>query len=304
MTEGQIEQQEYWVQKDDVRLFVFRKRLAGAPEGQAPVLFLVHGSSLCARTGFDLEVPGKPGFSMMDWFARWGFDVWTMDHENYGRSDRTDSNSDIASGAADLAAAMSIVEVETGQKKFHFFGSSSGALRAGLFATRQPENVRSLALDAFVWTGEGSPTLEKRRENLDHFRTLPTRDVDRAFFHSIFNRDRPGLVEEGVADAFADAELEYGTTMPTGTYLDMCANLPVVDPELIDCPVLILRGEHDGIATEEDIVAFFGELKSDDKQMVVLPDQAHVGTLGVNRHRFFHVLMGFLTLPERQGAVT
>jgi esterase/lipase len=73
---------------------------------------------------------------------------------------------------------------------------------------------------------------------------------------------------------------------------------------LIDCPVLILRGEHDGIATEEDIVAFFGELKSDDKQMVVLPDQAHVGTLGVNRHRFFHVLMGFLTLPERQGAVT
>jgi pimeloyl-ACP methyl ester carboxylesterase len=304
MTEGQIEQQEYWVQKEDVRLFVFRKRLAGAPESQAPVLFLVHGSSLCARTGFDLEVPGKPGFSMMDWFARWGFDVWTMDHENYGRSDRTDTNSDIASGAADLTAAMSIVEAETGQKKLHFFGSSSGALRAGLFATRHPENVRSLTLDAFVWTGEGSPTLEKRRENLDYFRTHPTRDVDRAFFHSIFNRDRPGLVEEGVADAFANAELEYGTTMPTGTYLDMCANLPVVDPELIDCPVLILRGEHDGIATEEDIVAFFGELKSDDKQMVVLPDQAHVGTLGVNRHRFFHVLMGFLTLPERQGAVT
>jgi pimeloyl-ACP methyl ester carboxylesterase len=230
--------------------------------------------------------------------------VWTMDHENYGRSDRTDSNSDIASGADDLAAAMSIVEAETGQKAFHFFGSSSGALRAGLFATRHTGNVRSLTLDAFVWTGEGSPTLEKRRENLDHFRTHPTRDVDRAFFHSIFNRDRVGLVEEGVADAFADAELEHGTTMPTGTYLDMCANLPVVDPALIDCPVLILRGEHDGIATEEDIVGFFGALKSDDKQMVVLPDQAHVGTLGVNRHRFFHVLLGFLTLPERQAAGT
>jgi pimeloyl-ACP methyl ester carboxylesterase len=304
MTEGQIEKQEYWVQKGDVRLFVFRKRLAGSPKGQAPVLFLVHGSSLCARTGFDLEVPGKSGFSMMDWFAERGFDVWTMDHENYGRSSRTDSNSDIASGADDLAAAMPIIEAETGQKAFHFFGSSSGALRAGLFATRQPGNVRSLTLDAFVWTGEGSPTLEKRRENLDHFRAHPTRDVDRAFFHSIFNRDRPGLVEEGVADAFADAELEYGTTMPTGTYLDMCANLPVVDPELIDCPVLILRGEHDGIATEEDIVAFFGALKSDDKQMVVLPDQAHVGALGLNRHRFFHVLMGFLTLPERQRAVS
>ena len=106
-----------------------------------------------------------------------------------------------------------------------------------------------------------------------------------------------------MADAFADAELAYGMTMPTGTYLDMCVNLPVVDPALISCPVLILRGEHDGIATEEDLVAFFGALKSDDKQMVVLPDQAHVGALGVNRHRFFHVLHGFLTLPARLGAI-
>ena len=295
-----ILQHEHWVQKGDVRLYVFRKHAEDMAEG-APVLFLVHGSSLCARTGFDLEVPGKPGFSMMDWFADHGFDVWTMDHENYGRSDRTESNSDIASGAADLAAAMPLVVAETGQSAFHFFGSSSGALRAGLFATLHPGHVRSLTLDAFVWTGEGSPTLEKRRENLDHFRTHPTRDVDRAFFHSIFNRDRVGLVEDGVADAFADAELQYGTTMPTGTYLDMCANLPVVDPEQIECPVLILRGEHDGIATEEDLVAFFGKLKSDDKQMVVLPDQAHVGTLGINRHRFFHVLQGFLTLPPRQS---
>ena len=297
--DGSIRQDEYWAQKGDVRLFVFRKRLSDMAEG-APVLFLVHGSSLCARTGFDLEVPGKAGYSMMDWFARRGFDVWTMDHENYGRSDRTDSNSDIASGADDLAAAMPLVARETGQSSFHFFGSSSGALRAGMFAIRHPEHVRSLTLDAFVWTGEGSPTLERRRENLDYFRSHPTRDVDRAFFHSIFNRDRPGLVEDGVADAFADAELEYGTTMPTGTYLNMCANLPVLDPERIECPVLILRGEHDGIATEADLVAFFGKLASADKQMIMLPDQAHVGTLGVNRHRFFHVLHGFLTLPARQ----
>lgn len=302
MTTSEIISDEYWADKDGVRLFVFRKRMASAPEAQ-PVLFLVHGSSLCARTGFDLEVPGRTGYSMMDWFAARGFDVWTMDHENYGRSDRTESNSDIRSGAADLAAAMPIVVRETGQASAHFFGSSSGALRAGLFAMNQPGSVRSLTLDAFVWTGEGSPTLAKRRDNLEHFRTHPTRDVDRAFFHSIFNRDRPGLVEPGVADAFADAEIQYGTTMPTGTYLDMCANLPVVDPERIDCPVLVLRGEHDGIATEADIVGFFQNLKSDDKQMVVLPDQAHVGVLGVNRERLFHVLHGFLTMPERQAAV-
>lgn len=234
---------------------------------------------------------------MMEWFAREGFDVWTMDHENYGRSSRTNSNSDIASGAGDLAAAMTIVLKETSETRIHMFGSSSGALRAGLFANRHPEQLASLSLDAFVWTGEGSPTLEKRRENLDVFRREPVRNVDRAFFHSIFNRDKVGLVENGVADAFADAELQYGTTMPTGTYLDMCANLPVVNPVEVTCPVLLLRGEHDGIATEQDVTEFFMKLGTSDKQLVVLPGQAHVGTLGVNRLRLFSVLLEFLKRP-------
>lgn len=302
MIDSQILAEEHWVRKGEVDLFMFRKRLEG--EAQRPVLFLVHGSSLCARTGFDLDVPGKPGYSMMDWFVRRGFDVWTMDHENYGRSSRTSSNSDIGSGADDLEAAMPLVLSNTGAHRVHLFGTSSGALRAGLFANRNPEMVDSLSLDAFVWTGEGSPTLAKRRDNLDVFRREPVRDVDRAFFHSIFNRDKVGLVEDGVADAFADAELQYGTTMPTGTYLDMCANLPIVDPALLTCPVLLLRGEHDGIATERDVTEFYLELGTSDKQLVVLPGQAHVGTLGVNRERLFSVLLEFLTRPARVDAVS
>lgn len=294
---------EYWAKKGDVDLNMYRKR-ADAPDGGAkPILFLVHGSSVCSRTTFDLTVTDRPGYSTMDWFAERGFDVWTLDHENYGKSTRTDTNSDIASGVEDLKAAMEVVERETGQTRCSFMGTSSGALRAGGFANHRPDNVDRLVLDAFVWTGEGSPTLAKRREGLDSFRASPVRHVDRAFFHTIFNRDKPGLVEDGVADAFADAELQYGNTMPTGTYLDMCANLPVVDPEKLSCPVLIVRGEHDGIASEEDLLAFFARLTTKDKSFAVIPGQAHVGNLGINRHRFLHVIHGFLTMPSRQDGI-
>ncbi len=62
MTESEIRSSEYWAEKGDVRLFVFRKTLASASDALRPVLFLVHGSSLSARTGFDLEVPGRPGY--------------------------------------------------------------------------------------------------------------------------------------------------------------------------------------------------------------------------------------------------
>jgi hypothetical protein len=45
--------------------------------------------------------------------------------------------------------------------------------------------------------------------------------------------------------------------MPTGTYLDMTANLPVLDPSRIQVPTAILRGQWDGIATEKDLMDFF-----------------------------------------------
>ena len=81
---------EYWAQKGEVKLYMFRKH-AGAPQpgkSALPVLFLVHGSSTSYRS-FDLTVPGHGDYSVMDKFAGYGFDVWTMDFEGYGRSSRT-----------------------------------------------------------------------------------------------------------------------------------------------------------------------------------------------------------------------
>ena len=112
----------YRAKKGHVSLAMYRKR-AGQPrsgESARPVLFLVHGSSISAKPSFDLTVPGKGEYSLMSVFARWGYDVWTMDHEGYGQSDRTDGNSDIRSGVEDLQAAVEVVARETGQARYHF----------------------------------------------------------------------------------------------------------------------------------------------------------------------------------------
>src|SRR5712692_2546623 len=83
---GKIWSNEYWAKKGDVSLNMFRKRVGAPKAGQAPlpVLFLVHGSSISSRNSFDLTVPGRGEYSLMNTFAQYGFDVWTMDHENYG----------------------------------------------------------------------------------------------------------------------------------------------------------------------------------------------------------------------------
>jgi len=292
---------EYWARKGDVKLFMYRKRkdAPSAESARLPILFLVHGSSFSGPTSFDLTVDGGNEYSTMDTFAELGFDVWTLDHEGYGRSDRTDGWSDISSGVEDLKAGMGVIEYETGQTKASFYGQSSGALRAAAFAEVEPSRVERLVLDAFVWTGEGSPTLAKRSEGLDSFRASNTRPVDAEFYRSILTRDGPGMADPAIGDLIAEQELKYGETVPTGTYLDMCANLPVCDPEKIDCPVLLMRGENDGIATEEDCLNFFVKLPNKDKQFIILTGQAHVGTFGFNKGRFNHVLKAFLTMPKR-----
>src|ERR1700730_7214264 len=92
---------EYAVKKGEVSLALYRKHVGLAPgQPPRPILFLVHGSSNSALSSFDLTVPGAGEYSTMNVFAGLGFDVWTMDHENYGTSSRLSDNSDTPRGAA------------------------------------------------------------------------------------------------------------------------------------------------------------------------------------------------------------
>jgi alpha-beta hydrolase superfamily lysophospholipase len=292
---------EYWADKGGgVRLNLWRKRV-GAPnpgEPPRPVLFLVHGSSNSGRTSYDLAVPGKGEYSLMNVFARYGFDVWTMDHDGYGRSGSSGNNSDIASGIEDLKTAAPIVARESGRSKFHFYGTSSGAIRAAAFAQAQPDRIDRLVLVAFTYKGTGAPTLKERAKQVEFYRTHNRRLRDRAMIHSIFTRDSlASSYDPAMADALADEELKFGDQVPTGTYLDMTTNLPLVDPARVLAPVMMMRGDHDGISTLEDLLDFYRQLPNGDRQFVTLPSTAHSVTYASNRHLMWYATRSFLAAP-------
>ena len=178
------------------------------------------------------------------------------------------------------------------------YGISSGALRAALFAQRHPDRVSRLALDAFVWTGEGAPTLEQRRKKLPEFLASKRRPIDRAFVHSIFERDHPDCAEQRVVEAFADAILALDDSMPNGTYIDMCSKLPVVDPEKITMPTIVLRGQYDGIAAFDDLIEFFKRLPHPDKQFSVMAGISHASFQQKNYRTVYHILHAYFTMPE------
>jgi hypothetical protein len=97
-------------------------------------------------------------------------------------------------------------------------------------------------------------------------------------------------------------ELQFGG-VPSGTYLDMAINMPMVDPAQLTCPTGLVRPEHDGNASEEELFRFFRTLASKDKQFVLMQGMTHGGGMvGSQRHRLWHVIHAFLSCPPAPSA--
>jgi pimeloyl-ACP methyl ester carboxylesterase len=291
---------EYWAHKGEVKLNLWRKRLGEPRRGEPPlpILFLVHGSSLSARSSYDLVVPGNGQYSLMNVFALAGYDVWTMDHDGYGYSGSSGNNSDIASGVGDIKAAIPVVERETGRQKMNFFGTSSGGIRAAAYAQAQPERIERLILSAFTYRGSGAAEIARRQQHIAELRANPRRKRDAAMIRSIFIRDgHASAYDPAVAEAIIAAEMKFGDTIPSGTYLDMAANLPVVDPTKVMAPVLMTRGEWDGNSTDDDLLDFFRQLPNGDRQFVILRQTPHAADFSNNRHLLWYAMNNFLAEP-------
>ena len=155
-----------------------------------------------------------------------------------------------------------------------------------------------LALDAFVWTGEGSPTLADRKKRLPDYISRNRRPIDREFVYSIFERDHPGTADEATVDAFAEAIVALDDSVPTGTYVDMCSKLPLVDPAKITVPTIVMRGQWDGIASIEDLIEFFKRLPNPDKQFAVMAGVSHASFQQKNYLMVYHILHSFFSQPE------
>jgi pimeloyl-ACP methyl ester carboxylesterase len=178
------------------------------------------------------------------------------------------------------------------------YGTSSGAIRAGAYAQTEPARVDRLILSAFTYKGDNSPEIARRAARAAELRANPRRKRDAAMIRSIFTRDgHASAYDPAVAEAIIAMEMKFGDTIPSGTYLDMAVNLPLVDPKKVMSPVLMLRGEHDGNSTNDDLLDFYRQLPNGDRQFVILPHTAHSIGASNNRHLLIYAVKNFLGAP-------
>jgi len=100
-----------------------------------------------------------------------------------------------------------------------------------------------------------------------------------------------------VIEAFATEITKLDDSVPTGTYVDMCSKLPVVNPDNIKAATIIMRGQWDGIASLDDLVEFFKRLPNPDKQFAVMPGISHASFQQKNYMLVYHILLSFFSQP-------
>ena len=257
----------------------------GSPKPK--VALLLHGGTFSGPTDFDIQTPAKDA-SLMDYLARKGFDVFTLDIRGYGRSDKPKDGFSVTTeaGVRDLAAAIEAICALRGVDSLYLLGWSWGAAVAAIYATRKPERLRRLVLFA---GGIGGKPLTPRPAPKSDWSTTKREDV--------MARIEQDVIISEAQEAFLKAALRWDQVTSLGPANEMFLNIaPAPDPEKIVTPTLIIYGARDVTYHPERVIGLFANLKTPDKSFILVPNAGHFLLIQKPRPRLFEAVSDFFGL--------
>jgi pimeloyl-ACP methyl ester carboxylesterase len=285
---------EYWVNNGPVRLYVWEK-YAGAPAGKA-IVVLCHGSATAGKESFDLQVPGKPSYSLMDVLAAAGFDVFALDVRGFGRSTHPDEHMTTLEASQDLNAVVDYLLKLRGAKKVNLLAWSWGTQYGGMFVMAEPAKVEKYI--SYAQMHVNSPDIAKRRPRIEVFRKNAYISIPEAGWKPRFYSMTPAEANDPeVVDAFAKAAVQVEVKSPTGPQLDMVTIMPMVNPRLMPVPTMIIHGQYDDVADLDGLLPFFAQLPNPRKQYVIVPDAGHMMHLQKGHRIFQQQVSAFFSVP-------
>jgi pimeloyl-ACP methyl ester carboxylesterase len=327
------------IKGDQVNLFV-RERISeklmqkssGKPF-ERKVVLMVHGGFSPSILAFD--TPYRD-YSWMEYLAKQGFDVFTMDMTGYGRSTRPAQmedpcnvlpaqqkdvipkampapcapkypfelvNSD--SETSDINAVVDFIRKLRGVEKVSLVGWSGGGIRSGTFVTRYPEKV-----DRYViWASSNYS-----RKNPDDAPSLPQAGAPTTFQTGVVgigrrwlgtskcaNSIEPGMPEfiaaqNQLADPTGAVWATGGLRAPTRTYWGWNAN----GAKKVQVPTLIMVGEQDALTSSN--LELFDDLGSKNKVFLGIACSTHFANWEMQRRVLHSASADWLKNGSLKGA--
>ena len=284
---AEVNRQEFIVNTDTgMELMVVAKTPGAGRLGKA--VLLVHGSGV-GWVYWDIPIRD---YSIMDFLAQEGLDVYAVECRGYGKSTKSNGMQVNATTiASDLESVIKEIARRSGVSKVAMAGHSSGGTILLVAAGMYPELVDRMILIGAPYkkihpnfVAYAEKVIEMAKEpGKDYVPNLHYRDVEKRL--DAHDEDVVAWYKKIVAE-------EYGV-MPGGVYPDVIKNpgIPVVSSTKI--PTLILNGSNEYVVDPEDALEMFKDLGSPDKAMILLPGGYHLmfiekrGHVGLQESMFF-----------------
>jgi pimeloyl-ACP methyl ester carboxylesterase len=274
----------------DTRLALLRSANPGKP----PVL-LLHGVTYSSASVFDLKVPGhaRDSFSTMLQLSKRELDCWALDFAGYGFSD-THDDAGIETPddyVSQVIAALDHIHLETNRRPV-LIGWSWGAQVASRAAAQAPDRLDRLVFWGGFWGGSGRLRDIAKRKVPPGPRRSNTQAHAKADFLTV------GTYLPEVETAFVDHALRLDPSSPMAGIYHSTLNLPLHDPQRIQCPTLVIHGANDPVVNALDIQDFTKGIGRNLVAHHVIPDADHNAQFSENRNLLFDLLADFATGME------
>jgi pimeloyl-ACP methyl ester carboxylesterase len=290
-----------------VREVVLQGRERTAP-AEGKVLLLAHGAATAGYIGFD---GGCENCSMMRYFAQAGWDVFSVDYENYGLStfspvmdnpswypDETPTTTDVA--GSDIARVIDFICNLRGVGKVSLFGWSFGAIRATpIYTIQNPGKVGKLVLFGGIYGGSDEKTRQQGEmlKKMKVYYSMPSPEAWIGYGTKVENL-RPGAFEwfrdAVLASDPKSGELGGKYRFPTGPISDIYLAQVQFDASKITIPTLVIRAGNDAAGSTEDNKKLVERLSSKIKKYVEIPVGGHYIFFEKSNAEFYKAIKDFL----------
>ena len=295
---------------DGLKLFL--RHLPAIGKAGPPVLY-IHGatfpSALSIAHRFD-------GYSWRDALCDAGFDVWGLDFQGFGHSDRypemdgpPDSSPPLcrATDASEqIKAAVRFILAHRDAHQLSLIAHSWGSMPACLFAARHPIFVARIVL--FAPIARRPPPRNEPAPDAPAWRLVTLEQQWARFVEDVPSGAPPVLSRahfEDWGERYLDSDPASrdrnppAVKIPSGPFIDILAARHgdlAYDPALVEAPVAIIRGAWDGVIPDEDARWLFDSLSASPQKRDIKIDRAtHLMHLEERRFALYRESIAFLT---------
>ncbi|MBV8033314.1 MAG: alpha/beta fold hydrolase [Betaproteobacteria bacterium] len=317
---GQVATETFMIPAADpgIQLHVRNRHVAGQ-DSYAPekIVLMVHGATYPSETGFDIDLPGG---SWMEYMAKRGYDVYSVDVRGYGRSTRPAameqppaSNppfADTQDAIRDVGSAVDFILKRRGVQKINLIGWSWGTTIMGGYTAQNNAKVDRLVLYAPLWllrepppfSGAGAyRTVTKEQAFGRQVRSIPkdrvAEIVPAEYFDKWWNANL-------ATDPVGASRTPPVIRAPNGVLKDAVEYLGkgkiLWDPAQVRVPTFLILAEWDADTPPFMAQEVFSKLvNAPHRRLVILPEGTHAIALEKNRMQLIEQVQLFLEEGRR-----